>query len=122
MLPRLQVADSADPNTSFERAVFAVSGSFLESWMATFPDPSNYPSHFTRSLHLSYFKAITLAISDALPRIRTFSNIVELAVTPGGADDWYHISLTQLHGLSPNLKYFHISDCLAPLSGIHKLI
>ena len=91
--------------------------STLESWMQTFPDPSTSPAHYTRSLHLSHFKVITVAISDARPWILSFSSIVDMRVITIGGDD-RHLSFVQLHGLFPTLKSLRISYTFAPLSEV----
>ena len=100
----------------FDRVEFLLSESTIESWMRTFPDPSNSPAHYTRSLLLSNFKGITVA----LPWIQSFNHIVELEVASWA--DNRHISLTRLCGLSPTLKYLRISHALAPLSEILEFI
>ena len=105
----------------FHRVEFCSSGSTLESWTRTFPDPSNSPAHYTRSLHLSHFEVIVAAISDALPWIHSFNLIVELGLASVGAHN-HHTSFTRLHGLSPTLKYLHISYSLAPLPEYLNLI
>ena len=74
------VSESWIPRTRihlFHRVEFCSSGFTLESWMRTSPDPSNSPAHYTRSLHLSHFKVIIAAISDALPWIDSFNHIVK---------------------------------------------
>ena len=102
----------------FNCVEFFSSGPTLESWMRTFPDPSNSPAHYTRSLHLSHFDVIAVAISDALPWIHSFNQIVELGVTPAGSDERHTSYYTRLHGLSPTLKYLRISQSFAPLSEV----
>ena len=59
----------------------------LELWMKTFPDPSNSPACYTRSLRLFRFEIITVAISDACPWVRSFNRIVELEVSSYGEKD-----------------------------------
>ena len=100
----------------FNHVKFLPSGqaSALESWMKTFPDPSDSPARYTRSLDLFNFKAITVVISDVLPQIHSFNHIVKLAVNVGKGNR--RISFTQLCGLSPNLKSLLIFRSCAPLS------
>ena len=82
--------------------------------MKTFPDPSDSPARYTRSLDLFDFKEITVAISDVLPQIHSFNHIVKLAINVGRGS--CRISITQLRGLSPNLKSLVIFRSHAPLS------
>ena len=101
----------------FNSLEFHLCGSALESWMETFPDPSSSPAHYARSLCLSRFKTITVAISDARPWILSFNHIVELEVLGIGAKH-RSISFAELRGISPTLKHLHISNSLAPLSEV----
>ena len=96
----------------FDRVEFSSSGPTLKSWIQAFPSPSNSPTHYTRSLHLSYF-----AVLNVLPWIHSFNHIVELGVVSVGADR-RQISFAQLRGLSPTLKCLRISYSLAPLSEV----
>ena len=99
----------------FDRVKFlSRSGPTIESWMETFPDPSNSPAHYTRSLRISHIQVITVAISDVLAQIHSFNRIVELAV---GIENG-PISFAQLRGLSPNLKRLHLFHSFAPSSEV----
>ena len=108
--------DSADLNT-VDRVEFLSCGSTLESWIQTFPDPSNSPACYTRSLHLWGFEVVATAISDARPSVHSFNNTVDLQVETMGPDD-LRISFTQLHGLSPTLKSLDLSCSYPPLSEV----
>ena len=79
----------------------------LELWMKTFPDPSNSPACYTRSLRLSGFAVIPLAISDALPWVRSFNHITELQVWTEWEED-RNFYFAPLHGLFPILKSLHL--------------
>ena len=98
----------------FARVELHSPGPSLESWMKTFPDPSNSPAHYTRSLHLQFFGTRAVAVSDAFPWIRSFSHIVDLQVTVGKR----RIPFVQLYGLSPALKSLHLFGPIAPLSEV----
>ena len=91
----------------FVRVEFRLYGPSLESWMKAFPDPSNSPAHYTRSLFLSCSKEIAVAIPDAHLWVRSFNHIVELTVEADGLNDRC-VSFTQLHGISPTLKSLHL--------------
>ena len=120
------VSESWVPRTRthlFNRVEFQSSGpGSFESWMETFPDPSNSPARYTRSLHFSRFKLTTVTVSDALPWIHSFDQIVELGVVGVGEVDNHHISFPQLRGISPIVKYLHISHSFATLSEVLDLI
>jgi hypothetical protein len=79
--------------------------SALQSWMKVFPDPSNSPAHYTRSLIIRDPTVLTAA--NASPWIRAFCNVVHLrleAIQWGACQD----SLLSLHGLSPVLRSLSI--------------
>ena len=97
----------------FDHVELSLTRPALKRWTQTFPDPSNSPARYTRSLHLSNLRTITVEIPDVLPQIRSFDHIVELTVVTDVGDFF-----TQLRGLSPNLKYLHISHGVAPLSDV----
>ena len=101
----------------FNCVSFSSSGPTLKSWMQTFPDPSNSPTRYTRILHLSDFKAVTVAISDARPWVQSFNHIVDLRVVTIGLND-PHISFNQLRRLSPTLKSLQLFCSFAPLPEI----
>ena len=105
----------------FDRVEFRLTGSYLESWMEAFPDPSNSPAHYVRILHLTHFKIVTVAISDALPWVHSFNNIVDLRVVTVGQHD-YHVSFAQFRGISPTLKSLRLFYSFAPLSEVLDLI
>ena len=94
----------------FNSVEFRLYGPTLESWMQAFPNPSNSPAHYTRSLHLLYS-----AVLNALPWIRSFNHIVELVVGSLESDSG-RTSFAQLRGLSPTLKRLNIFYSRAPLS------
>ena len=101
----------------FNRVEFHSTGPTIESWTEAFPDPSNSPAHYTRSLHLNNFNTVTVAISDARPWVHSFNNIIDLQVVTVGLSD-HRISFTQFHGLSPTLKSLHLFYSFALLSEV----
>ena len=105
----------------FDHVEFRSSGRTLESWMKTFPDPSNSPAYYTRSLCLSHSNANSVAIADCRPWVHSFNNIADLQVAAVGYDQDL-ISLTQLHGLSPSLRSIRLFYSNAPLSEVLALI
>ena len=85
----------------------------FNSWMRTFPDPSNSPACYTRSLRLASLEVLTVAVSDAFPWVRSFNRILELEVSTRGEGDG-DISFTRLHGLSSTLKSLQLYYFFAP--------
>ena len=106
----------------FDQVNFSPRGSTPESWMQTFPDPSNSPARYTRTLYLSDIKVVATAISDALPWIRAFNNIVNLRVNPVERRYGHQISFTQFHGISPTLKSINLSYNLVQPSEVLDLV
>jgi hypothetical protein len=96
---------------------FYTKNSLIEPWMKAFPDPSNTPAHYTRTLWVYGFPPIT----DAGPWIRAFHRVVDLYVDTVG---WNlsEVSLVPLHGLSPTLKSLDITYHSFPFSEILNLI
>ena len=82
--------------------------STFQSWMKAFPDPSNSPAHYTRSLTI-YENCLVVATSrDSHAWIRAFHNVVHLALD----NSWWsvvHGCLIPLHGLSPALRSLSIT-------------
>jgi hypothetical protein len=77
--------------------------SHIELWKKAFPDPSNSPAHYTRSLSVRGIPAITAADADEGGWIRTFHNLVHLHLEVLGVEDELE-SLVPFHGLSPTLR------------------
>lgn len=97
------VSKSWVPRT--QKHIFAHVGFFLQShvelWKKTFPDPSNSPARYTRSLSVRGSSIATAA--GAGDCIHTFRNVVHLHVDARRCGD-DQASLTPLCGLSPTLK------------------
>jgi len=80
----------------FARVEFNISTSNLEAWKETFPDPSNSPAHYTRSLSI-------YGITDADDWIRAFLNVEHLLLQGTG---WY--PLIPFYALSPAVRSLHL--------------
>ena len=76
-----------------------------ERWQKIFPDPSNSPAHYTRSLSICADEIFTLVDTGAGDWIRAFSGVIRLEL------GFFHsnISLAPLHGLFPTLKSLRVS-------------
>ena len=91
----------------FAHIEFYQPGQFtLRSWMKVFPDPSNSPAHYTRSLTIS--DPTTLTGANVGPWIRSFCNIVHLGLNAVGWDAGQG-TLLSLRGLSPALRSLSIN-------------
>ena len=88
----------------FARVEFHPEESPIESWMKTFPDPSDSPAHYTRSLSIGIPSLITATNADACAWLGSFRNVVKLFVCKAIWDDDSPISLIQLHRFSPILE------------------
>ena len=86
-------------------------------WQKTFPDPSNSPAHYARSL-LIRTSAVLPADTSVGDLIRTFGGVVRLHVETFDCD----ISLAPLHGLSPTLKSLRMEYESASSSQIFGLV
>ena len=73
-------------------------------WQKTFPDPSDSPAHYARSLSIRMSEAVTPADTGAGNWIRAFSDVIRLKLAIVHIDP----SLAPLHGLSPTLKSLHV--------------
>ena len=101
----------------FAHVVFDSDGcsSDIEPWMEAFPDPSNSPAHYARSLAIHGLTAVTAATTHGHAWVRSFHYIVKLAVDTHWWDDG-EVSLVRLHGLSPTLKSLSVYRTALPLS------
>ena len=82
--------------------------STFQSWMKAFPDPSNSPAHYTRSLTICDNHVLVAASRDSHAWIRAFHLVVHLALD----GFWWGAgqgSLIPLHGLSPALRSLSIT-------------
>ena len=86
----------------------------IESWIETFPDPSNLPARLSHTLRIRGTSILAKASLDARPWIRAFDNIMHLSLDPW--DDFgTSRPLTPLDGLSPMLKSLSVGDSVASL-------
>ena len=65
-------------------------------WVKAFPNPSNSPAHYTRTLTVLDHQATTAVAADVGPWIRAFHNVVHLHL--------FDRSLSPFHGLSPAIR------------------
>jgi hypothetical protein len=102
----------------FALVVFASDGAknTLETWMKAFPDPSDSPAHYARSLKISGSAAVEAATTHAHAWVRPFNTIVRLVV--GMRRDISDVTLIRLHGLSPTLKSLNVVSDFLPLSEV----
>ena len=105
----------------FSSVNFHARRSPVKLWMETFPDPSNSPASYTRTLSICNLSIVAATGTSARPWIHAFCYLVELGVDTSGLDDT-EISLIPLHGLSPTLRSLHIFHSITPLSEIFHLI
>ena len=99
----------------FAQVSFGSVGHDIELWMATFPDPSSSPAHYTRRLNIFDLDITILASMGALAWIHHFRHIVELhlkPVLPVGSS--IPVSIAQLRGLSPALRRLHLYRSTTP--------
>ena len=92
----------------------------LQSWRKTFPDPSNSPARYTRTLSVKYAKDATVADTVEGGCIPTFSRVVclELYIHPTSLRE---ISLSPFHQFSPTLKSLHVNTVAFPCTRIFNL-
>ena len=96
-------------------------GHDIESWMKTFPDPSNSPAHHTRSLRFSNLASITAASAHAGTYVHPFHHVVELKVKTRWPDS-LRTSLAQFKRFSPSLRSLCLSRISTTLSEVLDLI
>ena len=100
----------------FARVEFYTHQSRFESWMKTFPDPSNSPAHHVRILMMVIGTPLTTAAS---PWIRAFHNVVSFHVDFSST---HSVSLVPFHGFSPSLRSLHLGASFLPLSAAINLL
>jgi hypothetical protein len=82
--------------------------SHIEAWKKTFPDPSNSPARYTRSLSIHATQVFTSVGAGVGGWILTFSGVVRLYLDVSECDDDRDLSLVPLRGLSPTLETLYI--------------
>ena len=99
------------------------SPSELESWEKTFPDVTNSPAHYARTLLVGHPRLITASGAEEGGWIRAFSRVRSLEVDNGNrylrALD---VSLAPFHNFSPTLKSLRVGPALFPYLGLLNLI
>jgi len=106
----------------FAHVEFCATDPRVESWVETFPDPTNSPAHHTRTLSIVYPvyypHLIKAAHADTLS---SFCSVVHLHVN---VSRWYgeRVPLVPLHGLSPVLRSLRLTSVAVPDSEIFGLI
>ena len=75
----------------------------VELWKKTFPDPSNSPAHYTRSLSVRDIPVIIGPDVGEGGWIRTFHSVVRLCLETGRSSQPWH-SILPFHGLSSTLR------------------
>ena len=94
----------------------------LESWVKTFPDPSNSPAHYTRSLSISGLPTPAASGSSTRTCICTFRNLERLTISAIRLGYGVRGTFVPLHGISPTLQSLTVSDVIVPLSDVFDLI
>ena len=87
----------------FSNIKFLSSKSHIELWTKTFPDPSNSPAHYTRSLTIRGLPIIPASDPGAGCWIQAFRNVVHLDLENAPWTD-HQVSLAPFHGLSPAVR------------------
>ena len=105
----------------FARIQFDTQKSHVELWKKTFPNPSNSPAYYARSLSIRGILTVTAADVDVGGWIHTFDRVVNLCLDTFGCDD-RQVSLLPLHGLSHTLKSLTMSYTSIPPSEVFGLI
>ena len=105
----------------FAHVEFCPVKSPFQSWIRVFPDPSNSPAHYARSLSIdaSWIPAPTRMGARAW--IHSFCNVAKLKLRTFWCDDG-QISLAHLYGFSPVLESLIIIFHSAPPSEVFNLI
>ena len=102
----------------FANVEFRPISSPIELWTRVFPDPSNSPAHYVRSLSTGTGSYFTTTGMSAHPWICSFRHVVKLDIS---YDDG-RTPLAPLHGFSPVLKALLLVYYSVPLSEIFDLI
>jgi len=101
----------------FASVEFNALGFTVESWMETFPDPSNSPAHYTQNLEIFDIWPATAAGHW----MRAFHGVVRLHMVTFAWDE-DQVSLVPFRGLWPALKSLHLDYASIPLSEVFGLV
>ena len=93
----------------------------LGSWKKTFPDPSNSPACYTKTLSVGCPQVVTSADAEVGGWIRGFSSVVHLVVRSQTPFAHRSFSLVPFHGLSSVLKSLRMVVPALPSSRIINL-
>ena len=107
----------------FERVNFSARRPSPAMWAMKFPDPSNSPAHYTRTLTFAGINNIA-ADADVCRWIRAFHNVVHLRVTMA-VGDWVvcgQMTLVPFYGLSPAVRSIYLECVYAPPSEVFDLL
>ena len=100
----------------------------LQSWKATFPDPSSSPAYHTQYLSIRCPPIATIINAEEADLISTFSQVVHLEVDMRNRDAGPGqqavsvISLVQFHGFSSLLKSLSMNSLVLPPSQLLNFI
>ena len=81
-----------------------LSESNFKLWQKTFPDPSNSPARYARSLSIHVPPTFTLVDTGVVDWICAFSGVIRLQLVVSHGD----IFLAPFYGLFPTLKSLHV--------------
>ena len=102
----------------FARIEFHAQKLHGELWKKTFPNPSNSPAHYTRSLSIRDIPVIIAPDMGEGGWIRTFHSVVHLCLECHGWEA-HPDSIIPFHGLSSTLRSLHLT---AAFSDVFDLI
>ena len=95
---------------------------FIQSWMRAFPDPSNTPAHYARSLWICDFKLVTAAVTDARSWVQSFRHLAHLGLSSHAELNHSQDPLVPLQRLSPTLKSLYLQLYGTPPPEVFNLI
>ena len=93
----------------------------LQLWKRAFPDPTNSPAYYARTLSIGCSRVVREADGEEGTWVQTFSRIERLTVSCVDFDP-VEISLVLFHRLSPSLRSLRVTSLLLPRSQIFDLI
>ena len=119
LLRSCQVLGPTRPKASLR--LCRISSPQLQSWVKTFPDPSDSPAHHTCHLSIRSEPDVIATATVAYAWIRAFCNIVNLTVETNALYP-RQFSLVPLHALSPTLKSLRLVHDSIPTLEVFSLI
>jgi hypothetical protein len=103
----------------FARVEFNVKKSPIESWVETFPNPSESPAPYARSLCISCLPTLSASGSSEWACIRAFQRLERLKLSSVSCSQG---DLVPLQGISPTLRSLSIVSVSAQFSDVVDLI